>query len=92
MSAAYRQPTKETMTKQATSIRLSDEAEQNIKTIRERYAYLADKTAAIEFAVWVVAHSNESLPRPVPAAARPPAAPDEPNGARSATRRREKRQ
>lgn len=50
------------MTKQATSIRLSAEAEQNIKTIREKYAYLLDKTSAIEFAVWVVAHSHIETP------------------------------
>lgn len=49
------------MTKQATSIRLSAEAEQNIKTIREKYTHLTDKTAAIEFAVWLAARSKISM-------------------------------
>lgn len=49
------------MTKQATSIRLSAEAEQNIKTIREKYTHLSDKTAAIEFALWLAARSEVSV-------------------------------
>lgn len=59
------------MTKQVTSIRLSDEAEQNINLARSKYTFLTDTTATIELALWVLAHSHVEItgyPHTAPAA------------------------